>query len=189
LASAQAIAWCRPKSKVRLQWMASSRGVGGADAFPCRGELDEDALPADALLLVHAISSRALAMLASVSCENAGIDLGRYAAGHDVEDAVAELDRQRSMAQSTTSTGLQPRPFSCRDQPRASSTTSAYCGICAAAVRSGRVGRGVARLELLDRLEVTGVGDHDGHGLELVEETGHGQSITAVRLVTPWFLD
>ncbi len=67
--------------------------LGGLDAFPGGGDLDEDALAGDAVLFVNGDELSGLGD-GGVGVEGeAGIDLGRNAAGNDLEDFQAEEDQ------------------------------------------------------------------------------------------------
>ena len=68
--------------------------LGGPDALPGAGDLDQDALAVDARLLVHADQLAGLGQGALGVEAEAGIDLGRDAAGDDLEDLAAEVDEQ-----------------------------------------------------------------------------------------------
>ena len=68
--------------------------LGGADAFPGAGDLDQDPLAVDAGLLVQADQPAGLGDGRLGVEAEAGVDLGRDAARDDLEDLAAEVDEQ-----------------------------------------------------------------------------------------------
>ena len=68
--------------------------LGGADALPGGGDLDEDALAVDAVGLIKADQPAGLLDGALGVEREPGIDLGRDAARDDLEDLLAEGDEQ-----------------------------------------------------------------------------------------------
>ena len=95
-ASAQATAWAKLNSRVRLQWMPSFSSTSAA-RMPSQVEailirMRSRSMPC---LLVHADQVAApWRCVASVSKREARVDLGRDAARHDLEDLAAEGDGQ-----------------------------------------------------------------------------------------------
>ena len=68
--------------------------LGRADALPGRGDLDQDPLAVDSLGLVEVDQVMGLADGRLGVEGEPGIDLGRDPAGDDLEDLLAETDRQ-----------------------------------------------------------------------------------------------
>ena len=140
--------------------------LGGADAFPGRGDLDQDALAADAGSVVE-LRSAGAPWRSSPRCRRrVGIDFGRDAAGHDLEDFAADRHRQPVAgiaARLSSPAGRRDRGIDVRLRRRAARPPSAaatdwWC---------------VQRLEAGDGLDVAGVGDDDGMLAELFELGGH----------------
>jgi hypothetical protein len=98
------------EGQVAVDAVLGLQDLGGLDALPCRGELDEDALLIDALLLVELV-------LLVTSCESLNnytyvndaqglvygglgvegetrVDLGGDLSGYNLENFLAELDQQ-----------------------------------------------------------------------------------------------
>ena len=175
-ASAQATAWCRPKSSVRLQWMPSFSSCSAA-RMPSQVEAIlmrmRSRVDAGRLVLADELARLVDGRL-GVERE-ARVDLGRDAAGDDLEDPQAELDAEAVDGRLHDGLGARAGArFASSPSTSASSTIAAYSGICAAAVISDGLVVASRGRNFFDGLDVAGVGDHDGHGLELLEEGRHG---------------
>ena len=141
--------------------------LGGPDSLPGRGDLDQDPLAVDAVGLVEADQpARLLDRRLGVEREP-GVDLGRDAAGDDLEDLLAEGDEQAidaglDLRVVIVALGL-GRADDLLEQPAVSRHLRRL-------QQERRVRRGIAGLVLGDRLEVTAVGNDHGHLAQLVQE-------------------
>ena len=145
-----------------------SRLLGGLDAFPGGGELDQDALAADAGLLVGGddLAGRGDRFLRVI--REAGIHLGRDAAGDDLEDALAELDGE--LLEGEVGDLLLVGAFA-ELRSRAFKRTVNDVRVLGHLRRSGdkrRICGRILRLEFLDGIEVAGIGDDSGHAAKLL---------------------
>ncbi len=114
--------------------------LGGLDALPCGGELDEDAVAGDAGLVVHGDDVAGLRDGLFGVVGEAGVDLGGDAAGDDVEDLEAEgyVEMLEGLLGEVCSEAL--GPASLRACLRTPSTMGWYSGFSeAAAMREGLV--------------------------------------------------
>ena len=141
----------------------------GLDAFPCGGELDEDALAGDAggFVLGDDVAGGLDGALGVVG--EAGVDFGGDAAGDDREDLLAEGygeglegevgDVVVGCAGAGGLTGLLEDIVDDRLVLR-------HAGRCG---DERGIRGGILWLVLLDRVDVAGVGDYGGHGAKLIE--------------------
>ena len=160
---------------MRLQWIPSrSRTSAALDSLPGGGDLDEDALAADAGLVVLRDDLACLRDgLAGVVGE-AGVYLGGDAAGDDGEDLASEGDGEGLEGEGGDGliggggAGLGARLLE----------DAIDDGLVGGHLGGGGdergVGGGVRRLELFDGVDVAGVGDHLGHAAKLFEKGCHG---------------
>ena len=143
--------------------------LGGLDAFPCGGKLDEDALAGDAggLVLGDDVARGGDGFVGVVG--EAGVDFGGDAARDDFKDLLAEGDGEFFEGE-------------CGDVMVGGFGAGGVAGLLEDAVDDGSVlghtggggdeggiGGGILGLVLLDRVDVAGVGDYGGHGAKLIE--------------------
>jgi len=142
--------------------------LGGADAFPGRGDLDQHALARHAGLFVQVDDLAGLGQQSLFVKGQACIHFGGNTARDGFENAGAHGDREgvRGQADVTVAVadGLLQQVLvtvqgSCLEQQR-------------------RVGGGVDRLEFGDGIEVAGVGDNGGHLLELFQLGSHVRALS-----------
>ena len=145
--------------------------LGRANALPGRGDLDQDPLAIDAVGLVEADQpARLVDRRLSVEGEP-GVDLGRDAAGDDLEDLLAEGDEQAidaglDLCVVVVAFGL-GRADDLLEQPAVSRHLRRL-------QQERGVRRGVAGLVLGDRLEVAAIGDDHSHLAQLFQEVHLG---------------
>jgi hypothetical protein len=138
--------------------------LGGADAFPGAGDLDQHAVPGAAVRLVERDQAAGLGQRRLGVEAQPRVDLGRDPAGHDVEDRVAERDEEPIEG----ILGVARRAERGLDQRRVRR-------IGGRLQDQRRVGRRVLRAVFLDRGDVAGVGDDHGvllQGFEVVHGSG-----------------
>ncbi|MFT3776451.1 MAG: hypothetical protein QM820_64750 [Minicystis sp.] len=101
------------------------------------------------------------------------VDLGGDAPRHDLQDAQPEVDRQPIDGEPHDPLALRAARLLLRPAQGAVDDVAVLRHLRRRGDERGVGGR-VARLELLDRLDVAGVGDGDGHRVELLEQgLGH----------------
>ncbi len=139
---------------------------GSADAFPGRGDLDQDALAPDAALLIGFDEGARLVERRRGVEGEIGIDLGGDPAGDDGGQLGTEVQRQPvayRLGDVLQAAALLLAPHDGLVDQRGIS------GLLGGFQQQRRVGGAVLRLQAPHRLDVTGVGDDHGHGAELVE--------------------
>ena len=146
---------------------------GGADALPGRGNLDQYSVIADAGLVVKANEFAALGDRCFGVVAEASVNFGGNAARHDFEDLLAEGDADfiEGFAHHRIGAGIGTHHLARLLQGAVDQVLVG--GDLGCRQDQGRVGGGVTGRELLDRVDVTGVGHHHGHGGELIEQVGH----------------
>ena len=142
--------------------------LGGLDAFPCGGELDEDALAGDTGFLVLrddvAGGRNGLFSVVGEAC----IDLCGDAAGDDFEDLDAESNGQslEGCGGNLLVGGVGASVFFLLEN-------IVHDGLILRHLGGGGDERGIGgrilRLILFDRVDVAGVGDYGGHATKLFE--------------------
>src|SRR6185312_5013504 len=157
---------------------------GGFDAFPCGGELDQDALAGDAGLLIlrDDVARRGDGLLRVVG--DARIHLGRDAARNNLQNLQAEGDGE----------GLEGLRG---DLLVAGIRAGLFAGLHQDAVHDGsvrrhggrrgdqrRIGGGIGRLELFDGVDIAGVRHDSSHAAKLLEKCGHGGSFAACATIS-----
>ena len=148
--------------------------LGGLDAFPGGGELDENAIAGDAGLVVQGDDGARLGDGLVDVVGEAGVDLGGDAAGDDVENLATEGDFEGpeglrgDVLVRGTGTGILAHLL------QHVIDDGLILGLLCGGGDQRRIRGGVLRLELLDRVEVAGVGDDGGVCHE------------AVRVTMPW---
>ena len=147
--------------------------LGGFDAFPGGGDLDEDAIAADAGLAIEADQLAGFGDRGFGVKAQAGIDLGGDAAGDDFEDLLAEGDADFIEGFAHHLFGGGRRAADLAGFAQGGVDQVLVGRNLGGRQDQGGVGGGVPGGELLDRIDVTGVGDHNGHRGQLVEEIGH----------------
>ena len=147
-----------------MQWIPCRfELLGGLDAFPGAGDLDQDPLAIDPRLLVHADQLLGLGDGRLGIKAQTGVDLGRDPSGDDLEDLAAERDEQ--LVHELRGLRLLVPPLLARllqrllDQVR-------IVRLLGGVEEQRRIGRCVLRLELRDGLDVTRVRNHGGVLLE-----------------------
>ncbi len=183
LASAQAMAWWRPKSRVRLQWMPSCSRFSAA-LMPSQVEailmrMRSRPMPASSYCLM--MSRACCDGLVGVVGE-ACVDFGGDAAGDDFEDLLAEGDGE----------GLEGEGGDILVGGGGAGVLAGLhqhvvddLGVGGHLGRGGDerwVGGGVGRLVLDDGVDVAGVGNDGGHGTKLFEKSCHRGSFCAGRV-------
>jgi hypothetical protein len=145
-----------------------------SDAFPCRGDLEEDPgarVDAGGLVELH---QRRSAFECGFGVERKPrIDLGRDPSGNDLQDLRAEVDGELvhgrlGLVHRVAAAFTRAEEDGVLDQLAILRHLSRF-------EDQGGVGGGILGLVLGDGLEVAGVGDDRGHGLELVE-LAHGSA-------------
>ena len=147
--------------------------LGSLDALPSGGDLDQNALVADAGVVVEtdqlaAFFNRGIRVIAE-----AGIHLGGHAAGNDLENLFSEDDADliESLMHHVLNRGV------VTDQPAGGAQSLIdqilISGDLCGSENQGWVGGGVAGSELTDRLQVSGICHHDRHRGELLKQAGH----------------
>ncbi len=143
--------------------------LGGLDALPGGGELDEDALAGDAggLVLRDDVAGGGDGFVGVVG--EAGVDFGGDAAGDDLEDLLAEGDGEflegeggDVMVGGFGAGGVAGLLEDAVDD-------GSVFGHAGRGGDEGGIGGGILRLVLLDRVDVAGVGDYGGHAAKLFE--------------------
>ena len=156
-ASAQATAWAKLNSSVRLQWMPSLSSCSAAR------------MPSQVLAILIRTRSRPMPCLLVQRDQLAGlgdgafgieaqtgIDLRRDPAGNDLQNLAAERDEQLVHERLGASCARRPaRP----GQVPAPRRPGAVSGFWAACKQQRRVGGGVLRLVPGDGLDIAGIGD------------------------------
>ena len=136
--------------------------LGSLDALPGGGKLDEDAVAGDpgALVLRDDVACGLDGLLGVVG--DAGIDLGGDAAGDDLKDLLAEGDGEglESLRGDLLVGGIGACVFAGLLQYVVDDgLVLGHAGGC---LDQGRVGGGIGRLVLFDRVDIAGVGYHGG---------------------------
>ena len=146
--------------------------LGGADAFPGRRDLDQHAVARRAGGLVLRDQVAALLDRRRGVERQPGVDLGRHAARARSRGCAGRTrPASRSSASAMT---LSSSPPALRLGPAQRAVDDV--GVLGHLRRGGdqrRIGRRVARRELLDRVEVAGVAHRDRHRGELLEQGRH----------------
>src|SRR5271165_2573294 len=145
--------------------------LGGTDAFPCGGDLDEDALLRNALIGVKADDVVRHLYSACGVVGQACVDFGGYTAGNNRENLLSEGDGH--VLEGLLGDGLVGGVF-----------TQLLLGFLQDAVDDGlilrhlrgggyqgRIGGRILRFHLLNRFDVTGIGNHRGHGAQLLQQS------------------
>ena len=140
-------------------------------AFPCRGDLDEDAFARGAEFFVEADEVAGFFDGGLGVEREAGVHLGGDAAGDDLEDFAAEGDEEV----------VDDLAVECGAGERGVAVVGdgffeerLVVGVLDGLVDQGGVRRGVLRREGADGFKIAGIGDDCGELFELVEGVGHG---------------
>ena len=144
-----------------------------ADTFPGGGHLDQYPVVADAGLVVKANEFAALGDRCFGVVAEASVNFGGNAARHDFEDLLAEGDADfiEGFAHHRIGAGIGTHHLARLLQGEINQILVGGDLGCRQDQRG--VGGRVAGRELLDRVDVTGVGHHHSHGGELIEQVGH----------------
>ncbi len=136
--------------------------LGGLNALPGGGELDEDAIARDAGLVVQGDDRARFGDGLIDVVGEAGVDLGGDAAGDDVEDLAAEgnFERPEGLRGDLLVGGAGICVFA--DLLEHVIDDGLVFGLFGCGGDEGRVGGRVLRAELLDGVEVAGIGDDGG---------------------------
>ena len=152
--------------------------LGSADAFPCRGDLDQHALACHATLLVQADQVARLGNGGLGIERQTGVDLGRHAAGHDGQDLAAECDQE------LVHDAIEPRIAVVIThglfQQRA------VFRLLYRLENQRRIGSRVLWLVLLHQLEVAGVGHYRGELPQLFKLVHDWVPSEGEAIVTAW---
>ena len=144
-----------------------------ANTFPGGGHLDQYPVVADAGLVVEAYEFAGLGDRCLGVVTEAGVNFSGNPPRHDLEDLLSEGDANfiEGFAHHRIGAGIGTHHLARLLQGEIDQILVGGDLGCRQDQRW--VGGRVAGRELLDRVDVTGVGDHHGHGGELVEQVGH----------------
>ena len=148
----------------------------GTDPLPGRGNLDEHPIAADAGVVIEtdqltSLGHRGLGIEAQTSVHFSG-----HPSGHDLENLLTEGDADLIQCFSHNGFG---RGGGSQQSPRflQGAINQLLVGGDLGRRKNQRgVGGRVTGSELLDGIDIAGVGDHHGHGGKLVEQVGHAGS-------------
>ena len=149
------------------------QNFGGADAFPGRSDLYEDALASDAVLLVKGNKAAGLGDETLGIEGEAGVGLGRDASGNNLQNLLAELDQQVVHNLGDKRFAAEGRFPPIGNRPLDEAFVAGHLsGLQDERGVSGRV----LRRKFFESGEVAGISDNFGVTLELIElvEGGRG---------------
>ena len=142
------------------------KDFGGLDAFPCGGDLDQDAVAGNAFLFVGGDQFQRFCDGAFGVEGKAGVHFGGDAAGDDFQDLKAEEDEDA--VEDRVGEGLAGEAAVLMFGDGLVDQRAVFL-LGRGLEDEGRVGGCILRLEFLHRLEIAGIGDNGGELLELVE--------------------
>ncbi len=172
-ASAQAMAWCNAEEQSEIAVNAFLfELLGGTDAFPGRGDLDENALLREMPWLVVKADDVVRHLYGAFGVVGeACVDFGGDASGNNGQNLLSEGDGQvlESFFRDVLVAGVLAELLLGFLQDAVDD------GLILRHLRGGgyqgRIGGRILRFHLLDRFDVTGIGNHRGHGAQLLQQS------------------
>ncbi|MNE16420.1 hypothetical protein D3C80_1093630 [compost metagenome] len=142
--------------------------LGGADAFPGRGQLDQHPVTADTGLVVQRDQLPGLGQQRRLVEGQAGVDLGGDTPRNHLENAGANGYGKGVTGNADIALAVLDRLLE----------QLGITGHGRSLEQQGRVGGGIDRFQAADGVDITGVGNHSGELLELFQLGSHGRALS-----------